>query len=72
MATSNVQETVSREASDIEQRKVAMMDSAKVLADAANVNALSGKYLTPDYEVAGMSPDQLNALDLGRQGIGSY
>ena len=72
MATSNVQETVSREASDIEQRKVAMMDSAKVLADAANVNALSGKYLTPDYQVAGMSPDQLNALDLGRQGIGSY
>ena len=72
MATSNVQETVSREASDIEQRKVAMMDSAKALADAANVNALSGKYLTPDYQVAGMSPDQLNALDLGRQGIGSY
>jgi len=67
-----IQETISREASDIEQRKVAMMDSAKALADAANVNALSGKYLTPDYQVAGMSPDQLNALDLGRQGIGSY
>jgi len=72
MASSNVQETVSREASDIEQRKVAMMDSAKALADAANVNALSGNYLTPDYQVAGMSPDQLNALDLGRQGIGAY
>ena len=72
MSVNNVQETVSREASDIEQRKVAMMDSAKALADAANVNALNGKYLTPDYEVAGMSPDQLNALDLGRQGIGAY
>jgi hypothetical protein len=72
MATSNVQEQITREASDIEQRKVAMMDSAKALADAANVNALSGKYLTPDYRVAGMSPDQLNALDLGRQGIGAY
>jgi len=72
MATSNVQEQITREASDIEQRKVAMMDSAKALADAANVNALSGKYLTPDYQVAGMSPDQLNALDLGRQGIGAY
>lgn len=72
MATSNVQEQITREASDIEERKVAMMDSAKALADAANVNALSGKYLTPDYQVAGMSPDQLNALDLGRQGIGSY
>jgi hypothetical protein len=72
MSTTNVQEQISREASDIEQRKVAMMDSAKALADAANVNALSGKYLTPDYQVAGMSPDQLNALDLGRQGIGAY
>jgi len=72
MATSNVQEQITREASDIEERKVAMMDSAKALADAANVNALSGKYLTPDYQVAGMSSDQLNALDLGRQGIGAY
>jgi len=72
MSTSNVQEQVTREASDIEQRKVAMMDSAKALADAANLNALNGKYLTPDYQVAGMSPDQLNALDVGRQGIGSY
>ena len=72
MATSNVQEQITREASDIEQRKVAMMDSAKALADAANVNALSGKYLTPNYRVAGMSDDQLNALDLGRQGIGAY
>jgi hypothetical protein len=70
--SNQVQETVSREASDIEQRKVAMMDSAKALADATNVNALNGQYLTPDYEIAGMSPDQLNALDLGRQGIGSY
>jgi hypothetical protein len=70
--SNQVQETVSREASDIEQRKVAMMDSAKALADATNVNALNGQYLTPDYEIAGMSRDQLNALDLGRQGIGSY
>ena len=67
-----VQESISREASDIEQRKVAMMDSAKALADATNANALSGKYLTPNYKVAGMSDDQLNALDLGRQGIGAY
>ena len=70
--SNQVQETVSREASDIEQRKVGLMDSAKALADSANLNALSGRYLTPDYQVAGMSPDQLNALDLGRQGIGAY
>lgn len=71
MAT-EFQEQIVREAPDIESRKVALMDSAKVLADAANLRALSGEYLTPDYEVAGMSPDQLAALQMGRQGIGAY
>jgi hypothetical protein len=66
------QEQIVREASDIEQRKVALMDSAKAQIDAANAAALNGQYLTPDYQVAGMSDDQLNALDLGRQGIGAY
>ena len=66
------QEQIVREASDIEQRKVALMDSAKAQIDATNAAALNGQYLTPDYQVAGMSPDQLNALDLGRQGIGAY
>jgi hypothetical protein len=67
-----VQETISREADDIEQRKVGLMDSAKAQVDAANLSALQGEYLTPDYQVAGMSPDQLNALEMGRQGIGAY
>jgi hypothetical protein len=67
-----IQESISREAPDIEERKVSLMDSAKVLADAANLRALSGEYLTPDYEVAGMSPDQLAALQMGREGIGAY
>jgi hypothetical protein len=71
MAT-EVQEQIVREAPDIESRKVGLMDSAKALADSANLNALSGEYLTPDYEVAGMSPDQLTALQMGRQGIGAY
>ena len=71
MAT-EIQEQIVREAPDIESRKVGLMDSAKALADSANLNALSGEYLTPDYEVAGMSPDQLAALQLGRQGIGAY
>jgi hypothetical protein len=66
------QEQIVRDASDIEQRKVALMDSAKAQIDATNAAALNGQYLTPDYQVAGMSPDQLNALDLGRQGIGAY
>jgi len=68
----NTQEQIVREASDIEQRKVALMDSAKAQIDATNAAALNGQYLTPDYQVAGMSSDQLNALDLGRQGIGAY
>jgi hypothetical protein len=71
MAT-EVQEQIVREAPDIESRKVGLMDSAKALADSANLNALNGEYLTPDYEVAGMSPDQLAALQMGRQGIGAY
>ena len=67
-----IQESIAREAKDIEERKVGLMDSAKALADVANQRALYGEYLTPDYEVAGMSPDQLAALQMGRQGIGAY
>jgi len=72
MPVTNSQETVSREASDIEERKVGLMDSAKAQIDAANRVALEGQFLNPDYQVASLSPDQLNALDLGRQGIGAY
>ena len=67
-----IQESIQREARDIEERKVGLMDSAKALTDATNLSALSGEYLTPDYEVAGMSPDQLAAMQMGRQGIGAY
>ena len=72
MATSNVSESISREAPDIEERKIGLMDSAKAQIDAANRVALEGQFLNPDFQVASMSPDQLNALDLGRQGIGAY
>lgn len=71
MAT-EVQEQIVREAPDIEAYKTGLLGSAKSLVDTANLNALSGQYLTPDYEVAAMSPDQLTALELGRQGIGAY
>jgi len=70
--SNQVQESIQREARDIEERKVGLMDSAKALTDATNLSALQGEYLTPDYEVAGMSPDQLAALQMGRQGIGAY
>lgn len=72
MADTTSTEQIVREAPDIEQYKVGLLGSAKGLIDAANINALSGNYLTPDYEVAGMSPDQLTALQMGRQGIGAY
>lgn len=61
-----------REAPDIEEQKVALMKTAKAQVDATNAAALRGQYLNPDYNIASMSPDQLNAMDLGRQGIGAY
>ena len=72
MPVTNSQEQINREAFDIEERKIGLMDSAKAQIDAANRVALEGQFLNPDYQVASLSPDQLNALDLGRQGIGSY
>lgn len=72
MADTTTTEQIVREAPDIEQYKTGLLGSAKSLVDAANLNALYGNYLTPDYEVAGMSPDQLAALQMGRQGIGAY
>lgn len=68
----DIQEQIVREAPDIEQYKIGLLGSAKSLVDAANLGALSGQYLTPDYTVAGMSPDQLTAMEMGRQGIGAY
>jgi len=68
----SIQEQIVREAPDIEAAKVGLMGSAKSLVDATNLAALSGQYLTPDYEIAGMSPDQLTALQMGRAGIGAY
>ena len=67
-----VQEQIVREASDIEQAKVGLMSSAKAQVDAANAAAAQGRYLTPDYKVQGMTRDQLDAIQLGRQGIGAY
>ena len=72
MVDTTRQESILRELPEIEQYKTGLLGSAKSLVDTANINALSGQYLTPDYEVAGMSPDQLAALQMGRQGIGAY
>ena len=67
-----IQEQIVREAEDIEKAKVGLMSSAKAQVDATNAAAGRGFYLNPNYQIAGMSPDQLNAIDVGRQGIGAY
>lgn len=57
-------EYLTREAPDIEARKLGLMDTAKALAD---------QPLTlPAQQVAGMTPEQLQAIQLGSQGIGAY
>ena len=72
MVDTTRQESILRELPEIEQYKTGLLGSGKSLVDAAMLNAERGQYLTPDYEVAGMSPDQLAALQMGRQGIGAY
>lgn len=67
-----IQEQIVREAEDIEKAKIGLMSSAKAQVDATNAAAGRGFYLNPNYQIAGMSPDQLNAIDVGRQGIGAY
>jgi hypothetical protein len=72
MVDTTRQESILRELPEIEQFKTGLIGSSKALVDAANQRAQSGQYLTPDYEIAGMSPDQLAAMQMGRQGIGAY
>lgn len=68
----NVQTQIYQEAPDIQAAKLGLMGSAKSTVDAINQAALQGRFLNPDYKVAGMSPDQASAINLGRAGIGAY
>jgi len=57
-------EYLQREAPDIEARRLGLMDTAKALAD---------QPLTlPAQQVAGLTPEQLQAIQMGSQGIGAY
>lgn len=71
MAT-EIQTQIAREAPDIEAAKIGLMESAKSQIDAINQAALEGRYMTPDYKIAGMSQDQLDAIGLGQAGINAY
>jgi len=60
----SVQEYINREAPDIEARKLGLIDTAKALTEQG--------YTLPDYVLAGLTPEQLQAIQLQSQGIGSY
>jgi hypothetical protein len=58
------QEQIVREAPEVEARKLGLLDTAKALAD---------QPLTlPQQQVAGLTPEQLRAIQLGQTGIGAY
>jgi hypothetical protein len=61
-----------REAPEIEAQKLGLLQSSKALVDAANQAAMQGRFLTPSYQVAGFSPDQIQAMEAARAGIGAY
>ena len=70
--TTGEQTTIQREAPLIEAYKTGLLESAKSQVDATNRAATEGRYLTPDYQIAGMSQNQMNALNAGAAGIGAY
>lgn len=64
MADTQYTEQIVREAPQIEAYKLGLLQSAKGLSDQP-VNL-------PGYQVAGFGPDQLQAFNIARQGIGAY
>ena len=68
----SVQEQIVREAPEIEAQKLALLQSSKAQVDATNAAAAKGQYLSPDYQLAGMTQDQKDAITAGQQGIGAY
>lgn len=64
MADTQYTEQIVREAPQIEAYKLGLLQSAKGLSDQP-VNL-------PGYQVAGFGPDQLQAFNMARQGIGAY
>jgi hypothetical protein len=65
-------EQIVREAPTIEAYKLGLLSSGKSLVESAAANRAKGQYLMPDYQIAGMDPNQVSAMRLGEQGIGAY
>jgi len=61
-----------REAPEIEAQKLALLESSKAQVDATNRAASQGLFLTPNYQIAGMTQNQMDAIRGGEQGIGAY
>ena len=72
MADSSVQTQIYADAPEIQAYKLGLLESGARQVEAINQAATQGQYLQPDYKVAGFSQDQLDALGLGREGIGAY
>ena len=63
MATERTEQIV-REAKEIEDIRIKLLESAKAATDAPPI--------LPDYRVAGFTDEQIDALQAGVQGIGAY
>ena len=57
-------EQIVREAPEVEARKLGLLDTAKALADKPIV--------LPEQQVATLTPQQLQAIQLGEAGVGSF
>lgn len=56
----------------LEAQKLQLLADARKQVEQAGLAAQQGIFLTPDYRIAGMSPDQIAAIEAGRAGIGAY
>ena len=57
-------EYIQRESPELEARKLGLLDTAKALADVP--------LTLPEQQVAGLTPEQQRAIQLGQTGIGAY
>ena len=60
----SITEQIVREAPEVEARKLGLLDTAKALADKPIV--------LPEQQVAALTPQQLQAIQLGEAGVGSF
>lgn len=60
----SITEQIVREAPEVEARKLGLLDTAKALADKPIV--------LPEQQVATLTPQQLQAIQLGESGVGSF